>query len=240
MKYFKKVPLYIVKVTIGTSMFLAWVWFAMSTSNNWYDMSSWHDFENGYIKHMPDDHPETALVKYVYLAYFAYVVFVFLQDLNASSGQGGFAQVTFTIHHVVTIILVSGSLYHGLWKIGVLFRLIHDPTDMILYSAKIYESYMKVNGAPDSALLPPTFMILAAWVITRILMFGWLTWCTVLYRMGPCNTDPYLISVSFMTTFLAAGVVIMLLLQVVWLLGLLQILQKTIKKGKLVDLNHGD
>jgi len=99
---------------------------------------------------------------------------------------------------------------------------------------------MKVNGAPDSALLPPTFMILAAWVITRILMFGWLTWCTVLYRMGPCNTDPYLISVSFMTTFLAAGVVIMLLLQVVWLLGLLQILQKTIKKGKLVDLNHGD
>lgn len=181
-----------------------------------------------------------------YLMYFSYLWNTCYKDMiKSASRKGGAQQAIFDLHHVLTIGLISSSIWSGTWRAGVLTRVIHDYGDIVLYSTMLRRSMYDTRGGHPSVMYPWFVANNVVWPFTRIIMYGHA--CFSLLKMlrkfkaeGE-KGDPELRARVPWYTAQLAGSFAMLALQFAFYKGLIDAtLDFRRTGGKIIDPFHGD
>lgn len=217
---------YVTKIVLGSIQTLMWVYFAIR-------FPEWLE-EDWATYCMPQDNKaEYSIATICYIYYLSYVWFSTSKDFMKKRDESfSFADVTFDLHHLIAIFLTIFSLQSGLWRAGFLTRLIHTPTDIVLYGNKTIKLMLDSRKIQhyfiDVYLMGCTCVF---WIITRVVLYGYLCWCLV--QMVSSLLHSYLA----IALCLASGA--MWVLQVLWAFGAIEMLMKTITKGRFQgDVNH--
>merc|ERR1712137_1522831 len=130
---------------------------------------------DSHIMPLSDRKDEQRVVGYCCCIYFSYVLYSCYKDIFKNTGRkGGPQQRLFDLHHVLTVILVSFSFRYGMWRGGALTRLIHDSTDIVLYTAQNMKVMHEVNRISYWFMFFWYCLSLIWWLVTRIAIYGWL------------------------------------------------------------------
>ncbi|XP_030042893.1 ceramide synthase 2 [Microcaecilia unicolor] len=132
------------------------------------------------------------------------------------------------IHHVATIVLISFSWCANYIRIGTLVMAIHDASDYLLESAKMF------NYAGWKETCNNIFVVFAAvFIVTRLIIFPfWILHCTWVY---PVETYPAFFGYYFFNAML----VVLQCLHVFWAYLILRMAYKFLS-GKLVEDERSD
>lgn len=131
-------------------------------------------------------------------------------------------------HHLMSITLISACYYHGYFRAGCVIMLIHDCTDVLLETAKIFE-YQEVS------FLANTFFVLflIAWLILRMITFpAWIMRSTVFEVVEVLGSPPpgYLLINSLFS--------LLYLIHCYWFALILQVAWRFVVSGKAEDLRE--
>lgn len=236
MEYF---PHLLFKVVMNLVEFTLWMtWLARF--KGWEDWQNWAEYE----RPLPTTHEEYEPTKKIYYVYFVFVIFTTLKDIWRRPANAGIAQYSFDLHHLLALFLTAASLSTGLWRAGMLTRVSHGITDVILYGSKVGETYLEVQQMlqkePKPYFLQKLFFLSfasLAWILTRIIVYAVVCWSyTVLYTQDIITNYPKHQPIALS---LVIGSLLMYLLQLVWLFGLTITCMKFFKSGgKIRDFNH--
>lgn len=232
--YHDKFPMAITK-TIGASIeFYMWVSCFALDFPGWRDWTQWHVY--GYSQ--STDNPEYLVVHYPYFTYFVQIWFIFFYDMLKRRPNATFAQYTFDAHHLITIVLLWGSIGEGHWRWGFLTRFMsHLPMDLSLYCAKIIEYVYKSRTKRKSDCFLAMLMIFVAlaWVILKVVIYGYVVYAETLMFYEDNHR-----SSTFIGTLLIAAYLLWVL-QVIWLIPITQMTIKYVKCEKeTYDIGHAD
>ena len=142
-------------------------------------------------------------------------------------------KIAMIIHHLVTVLLIYGSMYFGLMNIGVLVFIIHDICDVFLPLAKLTKW---INYKISNQIFFILFVI--TWPITRIFGFSYF----VIYPLMTTCWDYYgcvLYARIFIRIFTVL-LCVLLSLHIYWFYYILKAVQKVIKTGKIDDTRNQD
>ncbi|XP_063044050.1 ceramide synthase 2 [Engraulis encrasicolus] len=119
------------------------------------------------------------------------------------------------IHHLATLILLSFSWCANYIRVGTLVMLVHDASDVLLESAKLF-NYAKWETTCNSI-----FVVFAiVFLVTRLIIFPfWIIHCTWVY---PLNHYPAFFGYYFFNAML----VVLLLLHMFWAYLILRMVKK--------------
>ncbi|KAG8509236.1 Ceramide synthase 2 [Galemys pyrenaicus] len=132
------------------------------------------------------------------------------------------------IHHVATIILISFSWFANYIRAGTLIMALHDASDYLLESAKMF------NYAGWKNMCNNIFIVFAAvFIVTRLVILPfWIMHCTLVY---PLDLYPAFFGYYFFNAMLG----VLLLLHVFWAYLILRMAHKFVT-GKLVEDERSD
>ncbi|CAN9506915.1 unnamed protein product [Ophioblennius macclurei] len=119
------------------------------------------------------------------------------------------------IHHLATLVLLSFSWFVNYIRVGTLVMLVHDASDVLLESAKLF------NYAKWEKTCQAIFVLFAiVFIVTRLIIFPfWLIHCTWVY---PVLYYPAFFGYYFFNTML----VILLCLHIFWAYLILRMIKK--------------
>jgi hypothetical protein len=130
------------------------------------------------------------------------------------------------LHHVVTVLLISGSYLMNYCAIGSLVLLIHDLADIFIYGSRLWLDTKYVFMAFAAYL-----GLLVAFVFGRLIVFPfWLIWYAVWFNYDYYQEVPGFWLMSVMLHFL-------LILHVYWFTLLLRLGYNYITQGKATDMH---
>jgi len=132
------------------------------------------------------------------------------------------------IHHVATIILISFSWFANYIRAGTLIMALHDSSDYLLESAKMF------NYAGWKNTCNNIFIVFAiVFIITRLVILPfWILHCTVVY---PLELYPAFFGYYFFNSMMG----VLQLLHIFWAYLILRMAHKFIT-GKLVEDERSD
>ncbi|XP_034536519.1 ceramide synthase 2 [Notolabrus celidotus] len=121
------------------------------------------------------------------------------------------------IHHLATLVLLSFSWCVNYIRIGTLVMLVHDASDVLLESAKLF-NYAKWEGTSLAIFV----VFSAVFIVTRLIIFPfWLIHCTWVY---PIDHYPPFFGYYFFNVML----VVLLCLHIFWAYLILGMMRKFI------------
>jgi len=209
-------------------VFVYWLsWFR--NNRGWEDLSEWHI----YLKQLPQDHPEYETVLPIYTLYLGFAFYSFIKDISKNR-VNNIAQYMFDFHHILAIYLTYDSLISGYWRGGALTRIIHNPTDLVLYSAKTFETVYKnhVQKETDCLMLTVTAGFWVWFMITRVFTYGFL--CLKMTQVW------YTSDLEIHGKALLIGTLLMYVLQLVWGWNIYKMVLKYRSGGDTADHIHND
>lgn len=185
----------------------------------------------------PFDTAECEKLAPIYAVYWGFAWHSLVKDLRRSWGNlKSPDQLSFLLHHIVTVGLTAGAFQVGCWRAGVLTRLIHDPADIFLYGSKLYQGRVGQGQGSKSVLAFLYILNCVVWFSTRVLLYGFFTAVSLTGTLRLALADTSLDSVTlYVMEALYAGSWIMLLLQVIWL-GALAVATRKFFRSKGKDL----
>jgi ceramide synthetase len=131
------------------------------------------------------------------------------------------------LHHVSTVLLLSGSYLMNYLPVAALILLIHDIADIFVYGARLFLDTKYVSVAFMSYL-----GLLTAFIYGRLIVFPfWLIWYAVWFNYDYYQEVPGFWLMAVMLHFL-------LLLHIYWFFLLLGLGYNYVFKGKATDM-HG-
>lgn len=175
----------------------------------------------------PDDTAERNLLAPFYAIYFGYTMHSLVKDVRRSWGNlTSLDQLSFLLHHVLAVGLVAGAFKEGLWRAGVLTRLIHDPADIFLYGSKFYQGLCDQGQGNRGVLTFLYILNCVVWTATRVLLYG--VFLVQLTRtVGLMHDDSSFEGVPInISITLWAGSSLMWILQVIWMGAMFRATQK--------------
>lgn len=209
-----------------------WVMVVVGGFSPWvFDISGW----SVAMVPRPQDLVEQGMLMPVYAVYFGFAWHSLVKDLRRSWGNlKSPDQLSFLLHHVIAVGLVSGAFHVGGWRAGVLTRLIHDPADIFLYASKFYQGLCDEGRGRFSVLAFLYILNCVVWFSTRVLGYGYFTSISLFGTLSLTLNEPSMDRLTiYIIVALYAGSWIMLLLQVLWLGALLTATRKFFRtKGK--------
>jgi len=228
------------------SVIMMYMWFGWCMK-----YPGWEDWQNWsvYVRPMEDSDPEFKDCISIYKVYYSYVWWVFFKDIlkprKTKEGKTLFLQYMFDFHHLLALGLTHWSISNGGWRGGILTRIIHDPTDFILYWTKCIEAIYKSRTGKNSDyfLIYMMFQTCVVWFITRVFLYGIFVWKIIVHCFNIDEMLPYPRKGGNLETIiigLTIGSFLMFVLQVVWFLGSLVMLWKYIKGHNTADMIHCD
>jgi len=140
-------------------------------------------------------------------------------------------QVSFLLHHLLTIGLVAGAFKYGLWRGAVLTRVIHDPADIFLYGSKFYQGLYDQGRGTWTILSVLYILNNVVWGSTRVLLYGWFMICITGTLQLAWNHIHGIVFVAFMGLYV--GSALMWLLQLIWFVALVFATIKFFRSGKI-------
>lgn len=229
----EKIPGWCMTTLSGFAMLFGWLDFvSRSKASPW--IADWREWHTTHLLPRPWDTVERDLVLPSYMAYFGYVWFGCIRDfhrLHRSHQHGSLPiqDLLMPVHHVLTITLVTLSLYYGMWRGGVLTQLMHLPGTVILHTARIFLFlYGKGRGyfGFNAVLAASTVVV---WTATRVLIYGALCVSFVFLYAGQYAIWPG--SLRVVSFLLAAGSLLIWALQLPWLYVIVMITRNFIVYG---------
>ena len=133
-------------------------------------------------------------------------------------------------HHMMSITLIAACYYNGYFRAGCVIMLIHDCTDVLMETAKLFE-YQQLS------ILANTFFVLflVAWLALRMIAFpAWIMWSTIFEVVQVLGTPPpgyLLINTLF---------VVLYFIHCYWFVLILKVAYGFIVSGKAEDLREGE
>lgn len=208
-----------------------WALVVISPMTSWvFDMAGWSET----MLPRAWDTAERATLAPCYVIYFGFSWHSLVKDLRRSWGNlKSPDQLSFLLHHIITVLLVAGAFQVGVWRAGVLTRLIHDPADVFLYGSKFYQNLYDQGKGSRGVLSFLYILNNFVWFGTRVLLYGIL----VIYMIGTAKLALGSSGVDLYTKVvlisLLVGSVVMWLLQVIWMGALVAATRKFLRsKGK--------
>lgn len=163
----------------------------------------------------PLDSVERAQVSLPFAIYFGFAWHSLVKDWQRSAGtKRDLAQVSFLLHHVLTVVLVAGAVAVGGWRAGVLTRLIHDPADVVLYAGKLYQGAYGQGRGSLSTMRFAYVLSLVTWFLTRVVLYGYFN--VAITIMWWHNISVWRGVTLCVMTVLLLGSILMLVLQILW------------------------
>lgn len=224
----QKIPFFLGKGVYSILMWCSWIWFAKKFPG-WEDWTNWPV----YCERLPLTHPEFRTVIPLYIMYFSYAFWVFFKDIFKPRKGTNWTQYLFDFHHLLAIALTYYSIIDGYWRGGFLTRLIHDPTDIVLYNVKVIEGVYKMRTGKQTGtfLLICVTFVLAAFVITRVFIYGLFNKQVVVMMMLKDSITP-------IDWALLIGTIAMYLLQIVFAANAVFIVKNYCKGEEALDFIH--
>eukprot|EP00927_Polykrikos_kofoidii_P019547 TRINITY_DN1914_c0_g1_i1.p1 TRINITY_DN1914_c0_g1~~TRINITY_DN1914_c0_g1_i1.p1 ORF type:complete len:307 (-),score=31.63 TRINITY_DN1914_c0_g1_i1:197-1117(-) len=180
-----------------------------------FDVASW----SSSTVPRPLDSVERGQTSLSFAFYFGFAWHSLVKDWQRSAGQKrDIAQMSFLLHHVLTVGLLAGAVAVGGWRAGILTRLIHDPADIVLYFGKLYQG---VYGQGHGSLLPMKVAYVSSVVtffLTRVVIYGYFN--VAITIMWWQNISVWGGGTVCVMTLLLLGSVLMLILQLLWFAAL--------------------
>jgi len=233
MEYFPHLMTKVIMNVVEFGLWLTW----LARFDGWQDWRNWVQ----YTLPLPTTHEEYGPAKQIYYIYFVFIIFTTLKDIWRRPANTGIAQYSFDMHHLLALGLTGASLSTGMWRGGMLCRVSHGITDVVVYSVKIIETYDDVQGIlgrkQNSYLTMAISLLLiwVAWVSQRVVVYGYICvqFTYLVYVLKESYPKHAPIAVA-----LCIGSWLMYVLQWVWAIALSQTILTYIKQGKIVDKAH--
>jgi hypothetical protein len=167
----------------------------------------------------PLDSVERAQVSLPFAIYFGFAWHSLVKDWQRSAGQKrDLAQMSFLLHHVLTVGLVAGAVAVGGWRAGILTRLIHDPADVVLYLSKLYQGAYGQGHGSLSTMRLAYVLSLVTWFLTRVVLYGYFN--VAITIMWWDNISVWGGVTLCVMTLLLLGSILMQSLQILWFVAL--------------------
>jgi len=231
----KRAPSWLAKIFYKIPQLFFWVNFALKWTG-WEDWTNWYSYCD--FREMDENEKlEKADVLTPYVFYCSYVIYTFFKDTIRRTDKDNWSplQIMFDIHHILTIILIYGSISVNLWRAGFLTRLIHESTDLVLYGTKLYEGYFTIGKGHKRYMLFLIAVNTFWWFFTRILWYGILVYQLHVFIFNYIPFDTYETKVALV---LWIGSFLMWILQVIWIWGLILAFSNLVKKNSFIDPWH--
>jgi len=168
-----KFPVWMSACLAHSVMWSMWWKFTAENDASWVlDHKQWSE---ACVCRMEDKKEQRAVGPY-YSIYFSYVLHSCYKDILKTSGRkGGPLGMMLDLHHLLTVVLVGSSIQYGTWRGGVLTRLIHDITDIVLYACKLRQAMHETRPNSSITMMRVWFTaLLATWAGTRLGLYGYL------------------------------------------------------------------
>ena len=104
---------------------------------------------------------------FIYMLQIGWYVFQTYKHLKVDSMYQKSDHNVLFVHHIITILLMTGSYYVGYHRIGLLVLSVHEPCDIFLEGAKI-ANYRKNTLVSVLAFIN----LVILWVVLRLYIFG--------------------------------------------------------------------
>ena len=182
-------------------------------------------FQSDYIYNIEKCWSITVPTKYEYILYIlqlGYGIHDFiLQFFNTKRSD----YIEMFIHHSATILLLWGSYIIGVFRIGVIVLMIHEPSEIFLRLAKLFH-YAKYKIASTI-----TFGIfVCVFFVFRLILFPLCLWMILTTNV---------IDNSVLTLFMSL-LLILQVLHILWFGSIIKVIKMVKQKGELKDVRSDD
>lgn len=173
-----------------------------------------------------DTHELDEMAPY-WAVYFGFAWHSLVKDLRRSWGNlNSPDQLSFLLHHILTVGLVAGAIKVGCWRCGVLTRLIHDPADIFLYGSKFYQGLCDQGRGSWNVLTVLYLLNNVVWSVTRVFVYGYLVYTLRDVLILIFADDKYDTVTRGVASTLAGASLMMWVLQVIWFIALVAATKK--------------